>query len=329
MLTRWLLWLFWRPFERFSRWLPIVPLRATVTSPLPGVTKIAISNPVTRAIARLGGYDYSISYVIDGEVLIDTGFPWARRTLKRVFSDLGLDRTLKCVVNTHYHEDHIGNNDLAVEMSGAVIYAGSEALPEIKYPREHAWYRRFLFGPATPIAVEAAPECIHTKARELEIAEFPGHCPGHLCVLDKRRGYFFSGDLFISAELDSQLSDADGPSWIASLERALRLDVAVLLDGHGVVVEGREQVREVLGKKLEFLVELRRRIIAAADRPRTLQSLTAEVFGTDGFLNRLSFSDGRLSLLTGADFSRSNLVRTFLAEAGHGSRRALMQSASR
>jgi glyoxylase-like metal-dependent hydrolase (beta-lactamase superfamily II) len=315
VLARWLKYAFWRPFESFCHRFPLVPLRAHITEPVEGVRRISINNFVTRSIAKLGGYEYSICYLVDDSVLIDTGFPWARRVLRKVLIDLEAPSKLRFVINTHYHEDHTGNNGLVRELTGARVYAHADAALEIRFPTEKVWYRRFLFGPSPATEIEVAPAQVATGRRDLQIHHFPGHCPGHVCVFEPSRRLLFSGDLYISADLDSQLADADGPAWIASLERALALEPEALLDGHGVVVQGREAVTELLLAKLAFLRELRRRIhTAAAAGARTVQQITREVFGSKGVTNRLSFSDGWLSLLTGADFSRGNLVRTFLRE---------------
>ncbi len=48
------------------------------------------------------------------------------------------------------------------------------------------------------------------------------------------------------------------------------------------------------------------------------EQLTRQVFNQDIFIDQLSFSDGWLSLLTSSDFTRSNIVRSFLH---HPSRR--------
>src|SRR3954447_15372606 len=105
MLGRWTRQLLWRPFELACRRIPLVPLRSTVTRINAHVELIRIENGITRAITRLGGgYDYSVCYLIDGSLLIDTGFPWARRSLRSTLIDLGADSTIGTVINTHYHE---------------------------------------------------------------------------------------------------------------------------------------------------------------------------------------------------------------------------------
>ena len=221
----------------FCHWLPLVPLRATVTEPVEGVKCIRIGNFVTRALGRIGGYGYSTCYLVDGELLIDTGFGWAARRFRRLLSELELSETLTTVVCTHYHEDHIGNNGLIAEVTDATIMVHRDALTEVRYPSEKTWYRRFLFGPSKPVEAEAIPARLTLSAREFEVMDTPGHCPGHICLLERENGWLFSGDLFISTDLDSQLGDADGPLWIESIKHVLHREPTAMFDGHGEVVE--------------------------------------------------------------------------------------------
>jgi glyoxylase-like metal-dependent hydrolase (beta-lactamase superfamily II) len=294
---------------------PLVPFNATVTYPVDGIACIRIDNFVTRGLSRFsGGYDYAVCYLIDGSLLVDTGFGWARRRLRQTLLDMGADRTIATVVNTHYHEDHTGNNDLLAEMTGARIMAHRAAIPEIRFPAQAAWYRNFLFGPTRTVDVEPVGDAVETGRFRFEVHHMPGHCPGHVCLFEPERGWLFSGDLYVAADLDSQLADADGPAWIASLERAIELRPACLFDAHGTIVTDAASVDALLRRKLEFLVTLRDRVRAAASGPGTIQALTRAVFDRRDLVDYLSLSDGWMSLITGSDFSRGNLIRSFLRE---------------
>jgi glyoxylase-like metal-dependent hydrolase (beta-lactamase superfamily II) len=316
MLGRWIKQLTWHPFELGCRRWPLVPLRATVTQPVNGVTCIRIDNFVTRALSRFGGgYDYSVIYWIDNSLLVDTGFPWARRCLRQTMMRLGISAKLQYVVNTHYHEDHVGNNDLILELTEATIFAHELAVSEIRFPGELPWYRRFLFGPAGCVDVQPAPERLTTPQFRFDVLHMPGHCPGHICLFEPDRRWLFSGDLYIAADLDSQLTDADGPAWIASLNEAIALRPAALFDAHGVIIEGEEQVNALLTRKRDFLIDIGRRARAAATHAKSLRQITREVFDRRNWVDSLSMSDGWLSLLTGSDFSRGNVIKTFLREA--------------
>ena len=115
-----------------------------------------------------------------------------------------------------------------------------------------------------------------------------------------------------TTRLDAQLPDVEGPRWIDSLERAAALGARVMFDGHGLVIEGQVEVREALGNKTRLP-----RGRARPNPPRdpfaaTLPELTRRMFAAAGPLDRLSRREGRLSPLTGSNFSRSHLVAPFL-----------------
>ncbi len=316
MLTRWTKQLLWRPFETFCRKRPIVPLKATITRPVDGVVCIRIDNIVTQLLSRFsGGYDYAVCYLIDETLLVDTGFGWANRALRQTLTKLGADKTIECVVNTHYHEDHTGNNDLLAEMTDAKIVAHRQAIPEIRFPSSVAWYRNFLFGPSKPVNVEPIAERVHTRHFHFDVLDMPGHCPGHICLFEPTMRWLISGDLYIAPDLDSQLADADGPQWIASLDRALALRPSCMFDAHGAIFTDENAISSLLQRKRDFLIKIQQRVLAAAKSPKTIQQVTREVFNRGDLVEYLSLNDGWMSLITGSDFSRGNLIKSFLRES--------------
>ncbi|HUY89924.1 MAG TPA: MBL fold metallo-hydrolase [Pirellulales bacterium] len=316
MLGKWVRFLLWQPFALTCRRFPLWPFRATITRPVEGVVCIRIDNAITRFLSRFsGGYDYAVCYLIDGSLMIDTGFPWARRRLRTAIFELGADRALNTIVNTHYHEDHTGNNDLIAEICGARVLAHRDAVAEIRFPGELAWYRSFLFGPPRVVEVSPIEGAVTTERFQFQVVETPGHCPGHICLFEPHEKWLFSGDLYIAAELDSQLGDADGPKWISSLEAALKLKPEWMFDAHGSIFFGAGEVERQLRCKLEFLIAIRDRVQRHAASAQTIEQLTRKVFDRRDLADWLSRGDGWLSLISGSDFSRGNIVKSFVRDA--------------
>lgn len=317
MIVNWIVKLFWEPFERFCHFLPLIPIKCNVTVVAPGVTMFVLNNIVTKFLARFGGgFDYAVIYFIDDELFFDTGYSWASRTLKnKIFKSIDSGK-VKYVLNSHDHEDHTGNNSLFSEhFQSAKIYSHRLAQMNVAFPPSKPWYRRFLFGPETASVVHAIPhEFTLQSKRLLQVIHTPGHTDGHICLYDPQNQILFSGDLFIAETLDTQLEEADRPQWITSLEKVLKLDVELILDGHGVVLKGNE-CRKALEAKLDFLCLLRQRVHQIAARGNVGQSeLIKAINDTPGLVNFISLGEGWMSILTSGNFSRSNLIRGFLRE---------------
>jgi glyoxylase-like metal-dependent hydrolase (beta-lactamase superfamily II) len=313
MIGAWVRRIAWQPIEAAFRRNPLVPLRAQVSEPVPGVQCIRIDNVVTKAVSQLGGgYDYSVSYVVDKALIVDTGFPWAGRCLAQTLKQLGIDKSITAVVNTHHHEDHVGNNDLFPETTP--LYAHPLALSAIRYPSQLPWYRNFMFGPTTSSRAQAVPDTVTSGRHALNVLHMPGHSPDHICLYEPSEGWLFSGDLYIAADIDAQLREVDGPAWIDSLERALALGARCLFDAHGLTITNADGVRDTLTRKRDFLVGLRARIRDARANAHSVADVVSAVFDQRNAVNRLSFNDGWLALLTGSDMSRTHLVRSFLAQ---------------
>ena len=315
MIGKWLRFILWQPYALLCRRFPLWPFRVKITQPVKYVTCIQIDNLLTRLLSRFGGgYDYAVCYLVDGSLLIDTGFPWARRSLKKTLIELGAVDTITTVVNTHYHEDHTGNNDLLIELCNPEVLVHLDAIPEVRFPVEVRWYRSFLFGPTQVTDANSIGDSVKTEHTKFHVIATPGHCPGHICLFEPDKKILFSGDLYIAADLDSQLGDADGPQWIASLERVLKLRPEWLFDAHGTFFEGAQAVERQLQRKLEFLLTIRSRVYQFATHQQTIEELTRKVFDRHSLVDFLSFGEGWLSLITGSDFSRSNIVKSFLRE---------------
>ena len=319
MLSKWLIYLFWRPFELLSRWSPLLPLQLRVEEVAPGVRQICLRNLATRLLTGFsGGYEYAVFFIIDDELLFDSGYAWGEKSLVHYLGSQGLEAKLSAIVSSHFHEDHCGNNRRLLELCPQLtVYAHPLDAPHMVHPTIPSWYRRFLFGPVEAHEVSALPTQLRLRSgRTLKRYDTPGHTPGHICLYDEENQILFGGDLFLDVSVDSQLPEVNALDWIESLKRISELEILLFLDGHGAVLRG-EEVHAQLREKLLFLEALRARVheVVGAGTPMSLNEIVRTVFSRERFVDQLSMSEGWMSLITGGSFSRSNLIRAFVDEA--------------
>jgi len=178
----------------------------------------------------------------DGHVLVDSGYVrHAPLTLALIASAQGIgDAPLARLVNTHCHSDHIGGNAAIRARYGCPI-----ALPECELAIIEVWDEKtLLLGYCDQRADRfGADEIIragetHTWGDlEWRAHAAPGHDMGALVFHNPEHGILISGDalwengygLVMPPEVDA----AALPAARATLEMLGRLDVRVVIPGHG------------------------------------------------------------------------------------------------
>jgi cyclase len=85
----------------------------------------------------------------------------------------------------------------------------------------------------------------------------PAHCDGDIFIHLERRKVVFLGDLFFHQRFP-WLGDCDLDGWIATLDRVLALDVAVVVPGHGAPTSLKE-----LASFRDLLRDIRAAVAAA------------------------------------------------------------------
>jgi hydroxyacylglutathione hydrolase len=143
--------------------------------------------------------------------------------------------TLKYIVNTHGHFDHVGANALLKETTGAEIVIHEKDAHLLATTREHAR----AFG----LASESSPPAdrfydhgdrIDLGGLSLQVLSTPGHTEGGVCLLMDT--ILFSGDTLFAGSIGR--TDLPGGSFreilISIQERILPLgDHITIYSGHG------------------------------------------------------------------------------------------------
>jgi glyoxylase-like metal-dependent hydrolase (beta-lactamase superfamily II) len=73
--------------------------------------------------------------------------------------------------------------------------------------------------------------------RSFEVLHLPGHSPGSIALWEEKSGSLFSGDVVYDGPLLDQLEDSNCDDYLTSMERLLKLPVAVVYPGHEGILD--------------------------------------------------------------------------------------------
>ncbi len=268
-----------------------------------------------------------------GTALIDPGGPRMRRSLRRHLARR--PDGITSVVPTHLHEEHVGNLDLAAELTGAAIRAHSRALPLLPAPPRIGLMRALVIGQPRPLRAPASAlgrwlACGLGESERLEVIETPGHCPEHISLYSARDRLLIAGDAFMGTHFSSPNDDVDHRAWIGALERLLALPIDVMVEAHGHVHTRRDDVlrdleacglaclasrrepHELLRAKLDFLRWVGEQLALGARDGLPARAVAATVFPwTQRWSYESVVQDALAAMVSGRAFGRHKLIRSF------------------
>lgn len=232
-------------------------------------------------------------YYVDG-MLIDTGCDYTSKELCNLLQNYDV----KFVVNTHYHEDHIGANYLINSIYDINIYAHPETVNLMKqtpklYPyQETIWGYPKIFENAIPIGNK-----IHTSNLLFNVIETPGHCEGHISLLEVNNGWCFTGDLFVSENPTIIRKEEDITLIVNSMGKILsatKNDITLFTSIGRVVEDGSTALQECISN----LKHLSREVKELHQKGHSITTIRDMIFG------------GEISTVqsTNYQFSRENLI---------------------
>ena len=110
------------------------------------------------------------------------------------------DWTLKCILNTHGHFDHVGGNKALREATGAPILIHSGDAPMLAQLADSAavWGMRVDNSPA-PDRLLADGDRVSFGGITLEVIHTPGHSPGGISLFTP--GHLFVGDTLFAGSI--------------------------------------------------------------------------------------------------------------------------------
>lgn len=213
---------------------------------------------------------------------IDTGSNDALPNALAALKKLGLDRsTVDYVILTHIHLDHAGgagslmqafpHAKLVVHPRGARHMAAPEKLVAGVTAVYGAEYVKTVYGDILPVPADRIIEAhegtvLDLAGRELLCIDTPGHAKHHICVVDRKAGGIFTGDMF---GISYREFDVDGRQFIFPTTSPSQFDP----------LEMRQSVERLLAFKPEamYLTHYSRVPAVAAQGAALLRRMDASV----------------------------------------------------
>ena len=146
------------------------------------------------------------------------------------------DLTIKYVLNTHAHWDHVAANADLVETSGAQLAIHPDDLPLLRAKGGADFWGVPVKPSPEPDLELAAGQKLAIGKLELEVLFTPGHTPGHVSFYDAEAGVVFDGDVLFKQGIGR--TDLPGGSMSALMhsikEVLMKLPPeTVVYSGHG------------------------------------------------------------------------------------------------
>ena len=233
-------------------------------------------NQIKLPLLKTGPENVNV-YIIEGtngNLMIDTGWntPECFNTLAQEMKNSGFAmKDITDIVITHFHPDHMGLAGKVAELSGArislsetegklidsyyshpeslisqmVLFFMANGVPEweLKMLAEASYNIRKFVTPFKASTLLKPGDRVAMEPFEFQVIATPGHSPGHICLYEPNKKYFFSGD-HVLAEIVPNVGyhplSGENPlgDYVKSMNELAGLEVRFVFPGHGSVFSG-------------------------------------------------------------------------------------------
>lgn len=246
----------------------------------------------------LGFLLYPVYAFLVGDTLIDTG---TNRADKDFLAALR-GRKIAQIINTHHHEDHIGNNGDVQKLFDVPIFAHESALPYLEHPRlmNLRPYQRMVWDWPKSSKGTAIDTHIDAGRFHFDVIHAPGHTDDHICLYEPVKQWLFTGDLFCGTTFLYLRQDENYLQILETLKKLSLLEIGTLFCNlKGVVLNG----KEALLKKITRMEQLRDDVLTLNEKGLPLDQIRQKVLGNEGVMG----------FVTGGHYSKQNTIDSILS----------------
>jgi glyoxylase-like metal-dependent hydrolase (beta-lactamase superfamily II) len=186
----------------------------------------SVWNVVTSGVFELDGGSWDVENNVwligdDNEVFVVD----AAHDADAIVTAVG-DRTVRAIISTHAHNDHVNAAPALSERTGApiLLHPDDRVLWDLTHPG------------LAPDAELADGQILTIAGTDLSVLHTPGHAPGAVCLYAPELGVVFTGDtLFSGGPGATGRSYSDHPTIVKSIRTKLFAlpDDTVVNTGHG------------------------------------------------------------------------------------------------
>jgi glyoxylase-like metal-dependent hydrolase (beta-lactamase superfamily II) len=215
-----------------------------------------------------------------GVVVIDTQLVpmFANEMIKEIKAVT--DKPIKYVINTHWHTDHTGGNEvfspeariIGHEFTRKIIAKRRKEQEEGKVDESLKQLGKFKFTP--PNITFNENMTLHIGGKVIELKYFGGgHSGGDIIVYLPKEKVIFSGDLFSKGSgLPNYRDDSNIDKLIKSLRKMQTLDIEKIVPGHMSIVE-KKDIQVSIDKLLAFRAEVKKYVDANIPLEKAAESI--------------------------------------------------------
>lgn len=231
---------------------------------------------------------------LDG-LLIDTG---CAHTAEELLAELR-PRGVELIVNTHYHEDHIGANALLSRELNAPLFAPQASLALLAQPPWIHQHRELVWGLPEPSQARALDGALSACGHTFQVHPAPGHCPDQAMLWEDSHKWLFCGDAFIAENPKTGRPEENYNQCLDTHRAMAALQPEIMFCSPLGAVE---PALPALSRTIDYLQDMQERIQKLHEQGMAPEQIVQEIFGRESSLQ--AFTEGQ--------FSYQNFVEAFL-----------------